>query len=598
MTRRQHGRIHTHQRDTNDHTELLGDAILVNDDHVEMVRTTEKLEINLKLQREYRNRISHIYKFFESKYPDYYAVGVRKITEEEKVDRDQFWNRNDRDLVYSGLNIKFIKAFLANAKMKPNGMMCSNSNIRKYKDALLWGSRQAKCPLPSTFYNEMDRFLRSFKKETKKAAKDGLLDEKEADPISWTLFQLILKWAIEAGSIMIWVFSLLQWNCMARSKNIGELAYHNFVVVDDCIKIRYDKTKADQDGEKIRDKHVYANTLNPLVCPILALGIWFALEANRLGSTTSLFAVENVKEDAPANKYTAALSQLLQNNIEAVGEYIRKNHINAHGIRKGSASFATSGTTCPPSVASVANRGDWSMGAVLDVYWHFSEPGDHFLGRVLAGLDPNKPEFSTMPPHFMKEGNLMDDPDICEAMHLMYGPILDRYNEAIDPTGLLLFVLASVIYHSPWLIKIVTRKPGHPFALIPLLNKPELLKRLQAKVHIEVGGQVSRVTGIPPHIENAVLCTKLLTLCKETLVEVRSLTSSVRDAVSQVYEEKALENGMLTGERLKEMFTSFHGEILEAIDSKIVLLGTALPQDPQDGDSAESDNIFVDGLTE
>jgi len=56
-------------------------------------------------------------------------------------------------------------------------------------------------------------------------------------------------------------------------------------------------------------------------------------------------------------------------------------------------------------------------------------------------------------PHFMKEGNLMDDPDIYEAMHLMYGPILDEYNKAIDPTGLLLFVLASVIYHSPWLIK-------------------------------------------------------------------------------------------------------------------------------------------------
>ena len=100
------------------------------------------------------------------------------------------------------------------------------------------------------------------------------------------------------------------------------------------------------------------------------------------------------------------------------------------------------------------------------------------------------------------------------------------------------------------------------------------------------------MTGILPHIENAVLCTKLLTLCKETLVEVRSLTSSVRDAVSQVYEEKAIENGMLTGERLKEMFQSFHGEILQAIDSKIVLLGTALPQDPQDGDSAERDNIF------
>ena len=112
---------------------------------------------------------------------------------------------------------------------------------------------------------------------------------------------------------------------MARSKNIGELAYHNFVTGDDYIKIRYDKTKANQDGEKIQDKHIYANPLNPLVCPFLAIGIWFALEAKRLGSTTSLFASENEGVNASGNKYTAALLQLLQNNIEAVGKYIRKN---------------------------------------------------------------------------------------------------------------------------------------------------------------------------------------------------------------------------------------------------------------------------------
>ena len=152
-------------------------------------------------------------------------------------------------------------------------------------------------------------------------------------------------------------------------------------------------------------------------------------------------------------------------------------------MSKGSASYASSGTTCHPSVSLIANRGDWSMGAVLDVYWHFSEPGDHFLGRVLAGLDPNKSEFGTMPPHFMMEGNLMEDEDVKEAMKIMYGPILDKYqdNAEIDPTGLLLMVLASVVYHSNWMSGIVTRKPGHPFSLIPLLNHPELLERLKIR---------------------------------------------------------------------------------------------------------------------
>ena len=98
------------------------------------------------------------------------------------------------------------------------------------------------------------------------------------------------------------------------------------------------------------------------------------------------------------------------------------------------------------------------MGAVLDVYWHFCEAGDHFLGRVLAGLDPNKAEFATMPPHFILEGDLMEDEDIKAAMNMMYGPLLDTYgnNAEINPTGLLLMVLAIIVYHSPWMTGIVT----------------------------------------------------------------------------------------------------------------------------------------------
>ena len=88
--------------------------------------------------------------------------------------------------------------------------------------------------------------------------KDGLLDKHKADPISWTFFNFILKWALEKGGILIWVFSVLQWKCMARSINIGALSCHNFPTGDNYIKIRYKKTKSDQAGEKVRDKQVYA----------------------------------------------------------------------------------------------------------------------------------------------------------------------------------------------------------------------------------------------------------------------------------------------------------------------------------------------------
>ena len=161
-----------------------------------------------------------------------------------------------------------------------------------------------------------------------------------------------------------------------------------------------------------------------------------------------------------------------------------------------------SGTTFPPSVASVAAQGEWSMGAFLDVYWHLFAPGNHFIVRVLAGIDPNKPEFASLPPHFMTEFDPMEDPDILEAMHLMYGPILEQWsgNEEVDPTGLLLFVFASVIYHSEWLHNWVTVQPGHPFCLMPFLNNPKLLSRLKFKVTVDAVGKCKHATGISPHI--------------------------------------------------------------------------------------------------
>jgi hypothetical protein len=52
---------------------------------------------------------------------------------------------------------------------------------------------------------------------------------------------------------------------------------------------RYNKSKADQTGEKVSDKHIYNNPFDPLVSVFLALGVWFSLEPARFKNTKSLF---------------------------------------------------------------------------------------------------------------------------------------------------------------------------------------------------------------------------------------------------------------------------------------------------------------------
>ena len=122
--------------------------------------------------------------FWEEKYPQYYAVGVRALTEEEVGDEDMFWWKNKHDLIYTGLNVWFVKAFLAHKKKKENGKTCSHVQLRKFHDAILFGAKKANEQLPKAYYEEMEKYLDAFKKETVEARKDGMLDEQEADPIT------------------------------------------------------------------------------------------------------------------------------------------------------------------------------------------------------------------------------------------------------------------------------------------------------------------------------------------------------------------------------------------------------------------------------
>ena len=83
-------------------------------------------------------------------------------------------------------------------------------------------------------------------------------------------------------------------------------------------------------------------------------------------------------------------------------EYSHPGHVSSHGTREGAAIEATSGTTLPESLASISNRGEWSLSTVIDIYLGFSEPGDQYLGFILAGFSPNSATFSCLPPHFTK----------------------------------------------------------------------------------------------------------------------------------------------------------------------------------------------------
>lgn len=204
---------------------------------------------------------------------------------------------------------------------------------------------------------------------------------------------------MSAGNILLWTFTVLQWNCLGRAISIDPLALHNFRRgQSDSIAARYDSSKPDQEGEFVNEKNLYANPFKPVVCPVLALGIWLCIEQQRFIATERIFlgAEKDAKKGLAAHSYHEQLKKLITEHIDVVGQYVRKDRANGHGFRKGGAVHASSGTTFPASFTSVASRGEWSISKVLDQYFQWAATGDHQLGRSMCLLDPNHPNLTLL----------------------------------------------------------------------------------------------------------------------------------------------------------------------------------------------------------
>ena len=112
------GRILPHQRDTNDATPVIGGNITLRNQHRAAIETTEGKDMEDKCRKDYLNQIRQIYEYLEDEYPEYYEAGTKVLTDEEKADQRMFHHRNERDLIYSGLNVKMVKAFLSTKKIE------------------------------------------------------------------------------------------------------------------------------------------------------------------------------------------------------------------------------------------------------------------------------------------------------------------------------------------------------------------------------------------------------------------------------------------------------------------------------------------------
>lgn len=110
---KRHGYIHTYQQNTDNIAPLAGEGLKIRENDKSNIRATQTEARNITIQKDDLNRIGHIYNYWFETYPDYKKDKVWKLSEEERASEDLFYHTNEHDIVYSGLNIDFVKDFLS-----------------------------------------------------------------------------------------------------------------------------------------------------------------------------------------------------------------------------------------------------------------------------------------------------------------------------------------------------------------------------------------------------------------------------------------------------------------------------------------------------
>jgi hypothetical protein len=582
----------------NDEIPIIGsDLVEGNDVLSDAIHATMSKAMAPETRKNYRNRISRFIDYLKEHQPEYYKRGVRTVTDEMRGDRSKYYFDKKEDLIYSGLNVNFLMYYLASTDKNAAGKLKCKGDVRKYRDAVSWGSKMAGEPLPSQFHQEMTRYIGAYNKKFAQAKKSGDVDEFSTDPIPLPVYRFLLRRSIETNNVFAWTWTLLQWNCMARSASIDCLAFHNFSVGIDSVVIKYDDSKADKTGEKLSEKNVYSNPLGWTMCSWLAIGIYCFLNQGNLVENERLFLKTGTKDGQGSLKYHEQVVGLVKGMESFISPHMKFEKINPYGLRKGAATHAVSGTTAAPSIPSIARRGEWSIGSVLDVYWHFGSVGDHYLGRILCGLDPNDPSFAVLPPHWN-----LDDPlgnaSIMTAMRSMYGPIMDAYaGRKENPSGILLRCLACIVIHSDSLRKTWVKYPGHDFCKLTILHDSLLMNELKQLVTLQpTKGVLLAPTGIPPHIGLAVQVSDVLDSLGELVNKFGEHGDNLMLAVDAALEDRAMDNGHITADRLRDILQTYRNDSIEAVDRQLQSMRTEVKEAilrvrRQRGDRDDDDEI-------
>ena len=555
----------------------------------EHIEYWERSRISSSSHNVYHNSLSRFFNWLYIKVPQI----LKPEFIEQCLDRERnelirqsivhFLERKEYEPVhFPNLDANLFKCFIASLRTS-NGQRLSPSTYQTYRSALynlfvIYG----QLPLYAALNDNLKNVFSGISRDYARSVRDGQGEIKKGkDPLPFNLYRIIAKEFLRIGGkkeIFAHTFMILCWNLMCRASNAYQIKFNHMELRADALCVYFAQMKNDQTGSRPRDpRHIYANPLMPEICPILSLGMYWLTYGFIGSSNNSLFPGSNRQDD----RFRIILAQAAQGGVilqELENRAMHYDDLGTHSMRKGAATYASSGSIMAPSAAAIHLRAGWKLGGVQDTYLRYESAGDMFVGRVVSGLPIHKPDFDVVGPFLQGEDNFS------ELVRLCFIGIPDE----------LVFIgtrcLASLVYHYQFIRN--TLDSNHPVMRSSLFTNRDLFTRVERSVKCTLESPTLDVvrTGIPPHCE----IIRSINNLSET---VKNTQQQTVNRIIQVLEEHAVGEGSVTSHGLQNILAEQFSRQLQEIQSAIghIQPPAASPEPPAPEPQVERQIFHVNG---
>jgi len=254
-------------------------------------------------------------------------------------------------------------------------VMLVPSTIGGYRSALKDLYKQHKLQFPQELEVELSSILAGTKRAVAELKQKGKMKIFEGKcPLSLSGYRLLCRKFVTLQregrvdcwnqGIFAWSYLIFSWNLIARSITTGDIYLQHISWNNDSMVITVPTTKSDKEGSREKSFHVYANPLEPLLCPILALAVLILCQGHREESRKfQVFEGEHSEK-----RFSECLNSMVKRLTESEAMLLggMREDIGTHSIRKGAATYCLGMEG--PNPVMVYLRAGWSLGNVQNRY--------------------------------------------------------------------------------------------------------------------------------------------------------------------------------------------------------------------------------------